>query len=443
MMAELDTECIALGLNTLASECMSPALEPLRAECVTPTLAMLNTLSSEIAEPTAMLPCVKSDPDLELVPIRTVDVSQIQPLSTAELGSEHVRMEISGLEYIKSDLHSFHGADLDSYKPSYDAFDYVSPDNLDYIKSDQNSDLQCYYAMELEASRYEYDSTLASEKSETSDTAESNVLESIRMAELRTELNKLRPDAVIEFSSAHMYDMQSANANTNTTNPDTAKAKTQPRKPRNLTGEKPFSCTQCGKNFSTLGNLKTHQRIHTGERPYSCSQCGKSFGQAGNLKRHQLIHTGQKPYNCSFCPKGFTKADDLRSHQRIHTGEKPFTCDECGKAFFHSKELKTHRLVHTGERPFSCQHCGKAFTKEASFRNHQQSHTGEKPYQCSQCGKSFGNSGVLKTHEKIHTGEKPFQCTQCGKSFGRLGHLKAHQQIHTDPVDSEVISSKL
>uniref|UniRef100_A0A672YA83 Si:dkeyp-113d7.1 n=1 Tax=Sphaeramia orbicularis TaxID=375764 RepID=A0A672YA83_9TELE len=174
------------------------------------------------------------------------------------------------------------------------------------------------------------------------------------------------------------------------------------RKPRNMQGEKPFSCTQCGKNFSTLGNLKTHQRIHTGERPYTCSQCGKSFGQAGNLKRHQLIHTGQKPYVCAHCPKGFTKADDLRSHQRLHTGERPFICATCGKSFGQSKELKAHQL----STPI---------------------HTGEKPFTCSQCGKTFSNSGVLKTHEKIHSGERPFGCTQCGKSFGRLGHLKAHQ----------------
>lgn len=460
-MAELETECIALGLGALASQCGSPPTpDPLRPECsaTPPSLALLSsssdcgaaalgTLATEIAEPMAMLPCVKTEPDLD--PIRTVDLSEIQPLSTAELGHEQIRMEISGLDYIKSeqhgDLHCFHSTELD-YKSHYEpslVFDYIThvSDSLEYIRSEQHADLQCYYTTELGAIKTEYEPNLMSShlRSEMS-------LESIHMAELRSELNKLRPDGLMDGmvkqepdfagSGAGLFDLQPAqegkqNGGSSSVHSGAKGHGAGQRKPRNLAGEKPFSCVQCGKNFSTLGNLKTHQRIHTGERPYTCSQCGKSFGQAGNLKRHQLIHTGQKPYTCAHCPKGFTKADDLRSHQRLHTGEKPFCCLQCGKHFGQSKELKAHQLSHTGERPFCCQHCGKSFTKEMSYRNHLQIHTGEKPYSCSQCGKTFSNSGVLKTHEKIHTGERPFGCTQCGKSFGRLGHLKAHQQIHS------------
>ncbi|KAF6728993.1 Zinc finger protein 214 [Oryzias melastigma] len=469
-MTDLEAECLGLGLPPECGSPPSPLDASLQVDCgagpagsaPTPTLALLSSdcptptlssLAAEIAEPLVMLPCVKSEPeDGDLEPIRTVDLSEIQPLSTAELGHEQIKMEISGLDYIKSEHHGalgpFHHADVPEldYKSHYEAgsvFDYVSQvtDTLEYLKSDPHVDLHCYYSAELSSLKSEYLDCVV-----TPPHLQHNGLESIHMAELRTELNKLRPDSLLmdgivkldpDFAGGALYELQQdgeAGKSAAAVGGAVIKTKTQSptvRKPRNMQGEKPFSCTQCGKNFSTLGNLKTHQRIHTGERPYTCSQCGKSFGQAGNLKRHQLIHTGQKPYVCAHCPKGFTKADDLRSHQRLHTGERPFICGTCGKSFSQAKELKAHQLSHTGERPYACPHCGKSFTKETSYHNHVQIHTGEKPFTCSQCGKTFSNSGVLKTHEKIHTGERPFGCTQCGKSFGRLGHLKAHQQIHT------------
>ena len=54
---------------------------------------------------------------------------------------------------------------------------------------------------------------------------------------------------------------------------------------------RPFVCPYpgCTKSYAAKNYLVQHERLHTGERPYKCNNCLKEFSRVLDMKKHKLL----------------------------------------------------------------------------------------------------------------------------------------------------------
>ncbi|XP_041798294.1 zinc finger protein 30 [Chelmon rostratus] len=209
--------------------------------------------------------------------------------------------------------------------------------------------------------------------------------------------------------------------------------------------KKSFQCESCGRNYSRASALDAHRRCHEEKLVKSRN---RGSGEAcpteesvveAKPSEKQIDDTPEKPFKCS-CGKAFTALMRLKTHQRFSRNsqcspeemkEKPkkscneFYCSECKKAFSGHIALFNHQRWHVNHsndsaKRFPCEECGKVFMTLTFYYRHQRMvHSDEAP------AKSF-------LHQVCQLQKKAFECKDCGLKFSRASALHSHQLHHTD-----------
>lgn len=223
----------------------------------------------------------------------------------------------------------------------------------------------------------------------------------------------------------------------------------------------------CGKTFSRNVRLQEHIRSHTGERPFKCAFCTKDFLRDSHLKHHLTsAHSDERKYGCTWptCGKRFATGTRLRRHVQAHEGREKYRCrgyNGCDKTFRKHETLKKHVLiVHEHKRPFPCerlnmkddQSCTQSFDTLDKLKSHHRSVHDKTRFVCTACSLqkvrttvtndeslnddtqsySFPTFADLQLHIlEVH----PPTCEYCPLSFTTNRELKRHQEVQHGIID--------
>lgn len=244
-------------------------------------------------------------------------------------------------------------------------------------------------------------------------------------------------------------------------------------------GREKFRCALagCGQTFRKHGTLQKHiLTVHEGRKPFICevldfdgTQCGVDFDSEGQLKSHAGRVHGSITFLCTMCSPevrsttGNPILDKREASFPTHAAlqehiqnEHPPACTECGQKCKSRRDLKSHLEVFHGGFDVndtmihfcSEQGCGRGFTKKGNLSMHIHISHNSNQFVCggidpstlssiadwdgtNSCGKALATKASLEEH--IRTNHQ-------GLTLSRKSKRQAKRGVSDEPARKHQVS---
>ncbi|KAM4601193.1 uncharacterized protein ACJ7VT_020994 isoform 1-T1 [Polymixia lowei] len=227
-----------------------------------------------------------------------------------------------------------------------------------------------------------------------------------------------------------------------------------------------YTCDICGHETSNRVTHYNHLQKHKDRKPYKntlyqaaglekrsfkCDECGKCFSRMSALISHQLHHPKRKPYPCPDCIMSYSHASGLYNHRKNCQARKKENDN-----VLVTKKVFNPKKTLLGPKIYHCEQCGKGFWSLGAYSHHKQSQTqcvdlrqrkdpeaslhsvnghsrSNVKVACPVCGRKFRHRGIMKSHMRKHENGN-HKCELCGRSFRLFSSLLRHQVVHSTQV---------